>query len=103
MMLLGLILLSLTLSMAANCVLAWTMHTLWGWFCVQSMGAGPTIGAWWGIAVIASLVISNNVVGLKREETKKSHTWEKPIAVILGCLVTLGIAWVFGTVLGWKA
>jgi hypothetical protein len=103
MMLLGLILLSLTLSTAANCVLAWTMHTVWGWFCAQSLGAGPSIGAWWGVAIIASLVIGNCTAGIKREDTKKSHVWEKPIAMILGCFVALGLAWLFGSILGWKA
>lgn len=103
MMLLGLILLNLVLAMGANCVLAWTVHKLWGWFCASTLGAGPSIGAWWGITIIASLIMSINLINVQKTETKKSHTWEKPVGLVLGCLVTLAIAWLFGTILGWRA
>lgn len=102
MMLLGLILLSFVLTMLSNCVLAWTMHTLWDWFCVASLGPGPSNAGWWGIALISSVVIMCNTTNLARSETKKAQTWERPVSLVLSCLVTLGIAWVFGSILGWK-
>lgn len=103
MMILGLILLNFALTMGANCVLAWTMQTLWGWFCASSLGAGPGIGVFWGLAVIASLVISTNIINLQREPKEKSDAYAKPIGVVLGCLLTLAFAWLTGSILGWKA
>ncbi len=103
MMVLGLVLLSFVLTMLSNCVLAWSMQTLWDWFCLTSLGQGPSIGAWWGIALIASMVLMYNTTNLTRSETKKSHTWERPVGLVLSCILTLGIAWLFGTILGWKA
>lgn len=102
-MIFALLALSFILTMLSNCVLAWTMHTIWDWFCVASLGQGPTMGAWWGIALIASIVIMCNTTNLQRSPTQKQDTWAKPLAITLSCLVTLGIAWLFGSILNWKA
>lgn len=102
-MTLALIALHFLLAMLTNCVLAWTLTKLWAWFCAVSLGAGPTIGAWWGIALIIGLIINANTFHLARDERKDQDTWAKPVALVLGCLVLLGFAWVFGTILGWRA
>lgn len=102
MALLGLILLHLGLGMLANCVLAWTMQTLWSWFCVASLGTGPSIGAWYGIATIIGLAIMFNTLNLKREDMKKSDAWGKPVSIVISCLVTLAFAWALGSLLSWK-
>lgn len=102
-MIFALIALSFVLTMLANCVLAWTLQTLWGWFCVESLGAGPSMGAWFGISCIVCIMFMANMQNVTRTETKKADTWARPVSIVLSCLLTLAIAWIFGTILGWRA
>lgn len=87
---------------------AWVMSALWRWFAAPQYGAGPTLGAWFGVALIARLILRNEADedhALKQlqdtEDLSLAGVIKKSLWSWAGVLFTLGVAWCLGTALHW--
>ncbi len=81
---------------------AWTAHNMWSWFLAAQYGPGPTLGAWFGVTVIVSLLTR----GLKREPATDigklgelvSATIESWVFLLGLSALSLGVGAIFGWV-----
>ncbi len=83
---------------------AWAASKLWAWFLSSPYGAGPSIGAWFGIMSIVDLVVR----GMGRANSKQDDAGAQgmdAVGTLIGRWVTMGIllgmAFVTGSVFGW--
>src|SRR5262249_11345254 len=87
---------------------AWAMSQLWHWFAAAQYGAGPTLSAWFGLAVIARLAIQGEadkesiLKQLKNDDAPslKKVVWESR-ASWSNVLFTILLAWGLGSALHW--
>ncbi len=86
---------------------AWAMSKLWVWFVAADYGAGPSLSAWYGLAVIFSLPLGLVMHDVTRKKDESAGPWLRVIGTAvgawLGILMVLGAAWLTGTFLGWIA
>lgn len=80
---------------------SWAMATLWRWFAAAQYGPGPSLGAWFGLATIASLALQSGPDFKSAADTPWSEVVKKTIMAWLLVLLALGIAWCVGAVVGW--
>jgi hypothetical protein len=86
---------------------AWAMSKLWHWFAAVQYGEGPQLGAWFGVAVIARLMLRNeNDVqrALKKDDDDAPSLWgiiKKSLWGWAAILFALGTAWGIGSMFHW--
>ena len=80
---------------------SWTMATLWRWFAAVQYGSGPSLGAWFGLAVIARLALQGVPDFQSAADTPWSKVVKNKVMAWLFVLFTLGVAWCVGAVVGW--
>lgn len=91
-------------------VIAYTMSRCWEWFVASTFDVHPSMGAWCGIALIFQAVISPIVIQLKLRTTptdKSDDPWRgffvQLFAIILGSMLLLLVAYLVGSIFGWKS
>ena len=92
-------------SVVSALVHAWAMTKIWSWFVMAEYGTGPSMGAWFGISAILTLIISAATSTLQtKTDSGKNYFADMIISSIsrwLGCFVMLFIVRGTGSVLGW--
>jgi len=93
-------------SLVTALVQSWTMQCLWRWFIAREYGVGPSLGAWFGIAIIGGLTLRTQVSGGRGREDRSADQIIKASVVATGvrwleCLLVLAVTWCIGSVLGW--
>lgn len=81
---------------------AWALATLWHWFASAQYGVGPSLGAWFGLAVIGRLALRTTDF---KKSTPDKNTWGDLVVYQfdswLAVLTALGTSWIVGVVVGW--
>ena len=81
---------------------SWALAKLWTWFVAVQYGAGPSFGAWFGLAAIARLVLASHEIP-KSDDDDVDAT--KLVAATLRAwaftLIAVGLSWIVGAVAGW--
>ena len=84
---------------------AWAMSKLWHWFAAVQYGEGPQLGVWFGVAIIARLMLrnENDERTLKRDDDAPSlgGVIKKSLWSGAAILFTLGAAWCIGSMFHW--
>jgi hypothetical protein len=85
---------------------AWAMSKLWNWFAAVQYGEGPQLGVWFGVAIIARLMLHNEddkERALKKEDDIPSlgDAVKKSLWGWAALLFTLGVAWGIGSMFHW--
>jgi ABC-type sugar transport system permease subunit len=86
---------------------AWAMSVLWRWFAAPQYGSGPSIGAWFGLAMIANLALQGAAEEqairqqLREDEPSMTSMISKSLWRWAGILFTIGVAWCLGSALHW--
>lgn len=87
---------------------AWAMSELWRWFAAPQYGAGPQIGAWFGITIVARLMLHGEADEermLRRlQDDDAPSLWgmiKKSLWNWGNVLFMLGVAWCLGSALHW--
>lgn len=77
---------------------------LWEWFLSSQYGAGPSIGAWFGVLSIVDLV----VLGVIRANAKQDAEDSQVVSVVRASIgrwifmgIVLGMAFGTGSIFGW--
>ena len=86
-------------------LMCWTFGVLWSWFVAPSLGAGPSMAAWFGIGCIANIVLNTALITVTRQKVDADDqiltAFSRQLGVSLGCLAVTGGAWVTGQIIGW--
>lgn len=85
-------------------VQAWCMSVVWRWFVAPQYGAGPTLAVWFGLTIILRMMIAASTMRLKKAEPEHSPLYDAftdSLAIIFAFLMTLGLAWITGSIVGW--
>lgn len=97
----------LLIALLVNALLdAWAMSKLWSWFAAVQYGEGPQLGVWFGIAIIARLMLRNEddeERALKKDEGFPSlgDAIKKSLWGWAALLFTIGVAWSIGSMFHW--
>lgn len=90
-------------TLASALLNAWALATVWRWFAAVQYGAGPSMGAWFELAMIARLALHG--ADVKKSDAYKDADWGDivlhQIVSWLLVLTSLGAAWIVGAVVGW--
>lgn len=82
-------------------IVAATASTLWGWFLSPQYGVGPNYAAWYGIALLVSLMTAR----VKRDKVDSESVVVVALAeivlVVIVCLLTLAMAAMVKAMNGW--
>lgn len=85
-------------------VLAGTCATLWRWFAAESLGAGPSNAAWYGISLIAGILVGASTINLpkiKDDEQPVIGPLARDLGLLVACGIVLGVSWLTGQIVGW--
>jgi hypothetical protein len=87
-------------------VQAWALRTVWRWFVAAEYGTGPSLGAWFGLASIAGVILTFHAVARstdKEEDTDAAvrHATLQMVSRWIGVAFALGMLWLTGSLLGW--
>lgn len=91
---------------------AFTLHQLWTWFCAREYGAGPSMGAWYGIAAITGLMLFlAKPAPTKKDEAEAADASNYGAVLVRSVSVWfsrwfvvaigMGVTLAFGTMIGW--
>jgi hypothetical protein len=85
-------------------VMAGTMSKLWHWFVAPQYGDGPAYSSWYGMSIIAALMITAALSNVTREKAEGNASVDaliRCVALWLLCGLTLGTSWLVGMMCGW--
>ena len=82
---------------------AWILSKLWLWFVAAQYGHGPSLGAWYGLALIgrSALHRADATSNEKGNDKDFGDLALETVSLWVGYLIVLGLAWVTGAVIGW--
>lgn len=90
---------------ASAIVKAFTASTLWSWFAARDFGVDPSLGAWFGVALIFTMAMNIALRSLKADKTPPDKIIQtglfKLASTAFGCAIVLGYARAIGALLGW--
>lgn len=79
--------------------------TLWSWFAASELGAGPSLGAWFGIALIFTFAMNYAFANVKGEKVEPDQIISKGLylfaSTAFGCGVLLASSYLVGLIAGW--
>jgi hypothetical protein len=83
---------------------AWTLTVEWRWFLAEQYGPGPSLMSWFGLSLIAGLIIGVATVSVARKpgHDKPRNAIASMVGVGFGAALVLGIAWLYRALL-WGA
>lgn len=92
-------------SLVTSVIQAEVIHKLWAWFAARDLGSGPSVGAWFGIAAIITLIVRQaNAADDDKDKTLDQVIRRSVVASLgqwMGCVMLLGMAWAIGATFGW--
>lgn len=85
---------------------AWAMSKLWHWFAAVQYGEGPQLGVWYGVAIIARLMLvrKDDVERALKVDDDAPSLWgviKKSLWGWAAILLMLGVAWSIGSMFHW--
>jgi len=85
---------------------AWAMSRLWHWFAAAQYGAGPQLGVWFGVAIIARLMLRHEddverTIKADDDAPSLGGVIKKSLWSWAAILLTLGVAWGIGSMFHW--
>lgn len=104
-LLIGLVLSVFVLAPVGAIVEASTFQALWSWFAASQYGSGPSLGAWFGVAVIFGVALNIALVNVPREKNDPTKILlelvTRNVEIWIGCACVLASSWITGHLLGW--
>jgi hypothetical protein len=104
----GVFIISAAFSVVTAFLGAWSLHVLWDWFVAAQYGAGPSTAAWFGIGSILRYALAPMFVRLSSKESKAEgfsaimiERVGNEVAMWFGIMLSLGMCWLFGMLIGW--
>lgn len=98
------VLIAIVLGPVHALVLAGTLSKLWGWFCAAQYGSGPSYSSWFGLSLVAGVVLLGALSSLKRET---DHGVATPLLRLAALWIIYGLvlatSWLTGLMTGWIA
>lgn len=76
---------------------------LWLWFVAREYGPGPSLGAWFGIVTVVSMIQSRSRSSAQEEDPIPTlgKLVQTTVMRWMLCGLILALAWLTGTICGW--
>ncbi len=81
-------------------VTAWTLSRAWSWLIETQYGPGPKMGTWFGLSLIAGIVIRDKMPS-RRDEMRSRDLIVRVLAGPVLMVLALWIARIVAQLMGW--